>query len=130
GEPLLAKGGLAARLRRMGRDERRLRQLPLPRAADVDEVVAIGTIPVQEHHELAGGARPRLEPRTVEVSHCRLAYWPLAYCYLVPAPRPGRPRAVWRRDKSSIAGTPPRPATDATLPRADPYPSQSGVLGA
>ena len=52
-EPLPADRRLAARLRRMRRHEGGLRQQRLPGAADLDEVVAVGAIAVQEHHQLA-----------------------------------------------------------------------------
>jgi hypothetical protein len=49
-----------------------LRQILLPGAADLDEVVAVGAIAVQEHDKLARGPGARREPRTVEFnSHSR-----------------------------------------------------------
>src|SRR5437660_531317 len=69
-EPLPANRRLAAGLRGVRGDEGCLGQESLPRPADVDEVVAVGAVAVQEHDELARRSRARLEPRTVEFSHC------------------------------------------------------------
>ena len=52
----------------MWADEGGMRQQPLPGAADLDEVVTVGAVAVQEHHQLARRSRARLEPRTVELS--------------------------------------------------------------
>src|SRR6266508_992887 len=90
-EPLPADRRLAARLRRVWGDERGVRQQALPGAADIDEVVAVGAVAVQEHDELARGARTRLEPRTVELRHCS------------SSPKSARRRAAWPRDNRSRA---------------------------
>jgi hypothetical protein len=72
-KPLPPDRRLSARLRRVRRDERRLRQILLPGAADVDEVVAVGAIAVQEHDKLLRGAGARRQPRAVKLSgHSRL----------------------------------------------------------
>src|SRR5712692_2830603 len=68
-EPLPPDGSLRAGLGRVRRDEGRLRQDRLPRAADLDQIVAVGAVAVQKHHELPRGALPtRGEARTVERS--------------------------------------------------------------
>ena len=56
-------GACAARLRRVRRDERRLRQVLLPGAADVDEIVAVGAVAVQEHDKLLRARRSAVESR-------------------------------------------------------------------
>jgi len=38
------------------RHERSIRQQGSPSAADLDEIITVGAIAVQEHHELARGA--------------------------------------------------------------------------
>ena len=50
----------------MRRDERGVGQQALPGAADLDQVVAVGAIAVQEHHQPLGLSARRLEPRTIE----------------------------------------------------------------
>ena len=57
-KPLPPGRRLAARLGRMRRDERGVRQQPLPGPADVDQVVAVGAIAVQEHDEALGRCPP------------------------------------------------------------------------
>src|SRR5262245_22703701 len=53
----------------MWRDERGPRQQPLPGAANLNQVVAVGAIAMQEHHELTRrAALARLEPRSVQFS--------------------------------------------------------------
>ena len=56
---------LAARLRRVRRGESGVRQILLPGAADIDQVVAVGAIAVQEHDELLRCAGTRRKPRAV-----------------------------------------------------------------
>jgi hypothetical protein len=77
GEPLPPHRRAAARLRCMRRHERRLRQQGLPRPAEFDEVVAVGAVAVQKHHQLPRRAGARCEPRTIKLSghspSCRLA---------------------------------------------------------
>ena len=79
-KPLPAHRRLAARLRRVRRDEGGLRQQPLPGAADLDQVVAVGAVAVQEHDQLARRARARLEPRTVELTGHRPHVFASARC--------------------------------------------------
>ncbi len=67
-KPLPADRRLSARLRRMRRDEGGLRQVLLPGAADVDEIVAVGAVAVQKDDELSRGAGARIKPRTVKLS--------------------------------------------------------------
>src|SRR5499427_6267760 len=114
-EPLPANRRLAAGLRGVRGDEGRLRQEPLPRPADVDEVVAVGAVAVQEHDELARRTRARLEPRTVEFSHCP------------PPPGSARRRAAWLRDSRTRACRRPRRAMAAMTRRAAPSLSRSGA---
>jgi hypothetical protein len=52
----------------MRRGERRLRQVLLPGAADIDQIVAVGTIAVQKHDELTCGTGARRQSRTIELS--------------------------------------------------------------
>src|SRR6185503_7129235 len=68
GKPFAPRGRLAARARRVRRNERGLRHHGLPRLADLDQVVAVGAVAVQEHHELARGAAFRRKAGTVEFS--------------------------------------------------------------
>src|SRR5262249_12474310 len=96
-------------------DKGRLREGPLPRPADVDEVVAVGAVAVQEHDELARRTRARLEPRTVELSHCP------------PPPGSVRRRAAWLRDSRTRACRRPRRAMAAMPRRAAPSLSKSGA---
>ena len=71
-EPLPAGHSGAEHLRGVRRHERRIGQQLLPRPADLDEVATVGPVAVQEHDELARGtARLRLEPRTVQLGHCK-----------------------------------------------------------
>src|SRR5262249_12231579 len=77
-KPLSADGSLAAGLRRVWRDKSGIRQEPLPGAADVDEVVAVGAIAVQKHHQLARRSGARLESRSVELRH-----WPSALLWFL-----------------------------------------------
>src|SRR5262249_51843955 len=114
-EPLSARRRLAAGLRGMRGDEGRLRQQPLPRAADIDEVIAVGAVAVQEHDELARRTRARLEPRTVALSHCS------------PSPGSARRRAAWPCGSRTRAYTQPRRAMGATIRRAAPSLSRSGA---
>ena len=78
GEPLPPDRRLPARLGRMRRDERRLRQQLLPHPANLDEVVAVGAVAVQKHDQLARRSRQRRKPRTIKLSghspSCRLAW--------------------------------------------------------
>ena len=67
-EPLPPDRRLAARLGRMRGRERRLRQILLPGAADLDQIVAVGAVAVQEHHELSRRPGARREPRTIELN--------------------------------------------------------------
>src|SRR5882757_3072963 len=68
-EPLLAGRRLPAGLRRVRRDERGLWQQPLPGAADLNQIVAIGAVAMQEHYELACcAACVRLKPWSVQFS--------------------------------------------------------------
>jgi hypothetical protein len=50
---------LTAWLRRVRRDERRLRQQLLPGAADLDQIVAVGAIAVKKHNQLSRGPGAR-----------------------------------------------------------------------
>src|SRR5260370_3938956 len=107
-EPLPANRRLAAGLGGVRGDEGRLGQESLPRPADVDEVVAVGAVAVQEHDELARRSRARLEPRTVELSHC-------------PPPLGlARRRAAWPSDSRTRGCRRPPPATAAMTPPAAP----------
>src|SRR3974390_2186366 len=74
GEPLPPDRRLAARLRRMRRNERGMRQVLLPSAPYLDQVVAVGSITVQEHAQLLGGAGTRRQPRTVKFSGHRYLF--------------------------------------------------------
>src|ERR1700674_1018072 len=68
-EPLPPGRRFGAGLGRVRGDECRLRQQRLPRAADLDQIVAVGAIAVQEYDELPRGTlRTRSQPRTVERS--------------------------------------------------------------
>ncbi len=58
-EPLPPDWRLTAGLRRMRRDERRLRQQLLPGAADLDQIVAVGAITMKKHDQLSRGPRAR-----------------------------------------------------------------------
>ena len=58
-EPLPAHGRRAARLRRMRRDERGMRQGARPFPPQADQVVAVGAIAMQEHDQLARRAAGR-----------------------------------------------------------------------
>src|SRR5690606_39264642 len=74
-KPLPADWRHAAGLRGVRGDEGGVRQQRLPGTADVDQVVAVGTVAMQEDHELAGRlARTRLEPRAIE--RCGHAHLP------------------------------------------------------
>ena len=50
----------------MRRNECGVRQVLLPRAPDLDQIVTVGAITVQEYDELLRGAGTRREPRTVK----------------------------------------------------------------
>ena len=58
-EPLPPDRRQPARLGRVRRHERRLRQERLPGAADLDEIVAIGAEAVEKNHQLLRGAGAR-----------------------------------------------------------------------
>ena len=48
-------------------------QKPMPGAADVDQVIAVGAVAMQEHDQLARrAAGARLEPRTIELGRRKL----------------------------------------------------------
>ena len=79
-EPLPADRSLPARLGRMRRHECRLRQQLLPGAADLDEIVAVGTIAVQEHHKLPRRAGARRQPwpvKTWPIKTWPIKTWPI-----------------------------------------------------
>src|SRR5262249_36769798 len=67
-KPLPARGCLGAGLRRVRRNKRGLRQQPLPGAADVNEILAVGAIAVEKHDQGARRRRLRIEPRSVELN--------------------------------------------------------------
>ena len=114
-EPLPADRRLAAGLGRMRRHERGVRQHRLPGAADVDQVVAVGAIAVQEHHEALGlaAAAVRAAGRRVQrpfVSLRLLFRWFVCLTGLMSAGvRPARPRAASPRDSRPTADAPPPP---------------------
>ncbi len=111
-KPLPADRRLRAGLRRVRRHEGGVRQQALPGAADLDQVVAVGAVAVQEHHELrapgpsaARGADRRAQrPSRTPLALVRLQAWrggdrhgiaPLDHAIIVPqqmrrhpAPRP------------------------------------------
>ena len=66
-EPLPARR-LQAALGRVRRDKSRLREEALPGAAELDEVVTVGSVAVQEDHQRLRRPRARLEPWSVELS--------------------------------------------------------------
>src|ERR1700737_4027344 len=69
GEPLPPARRLAAWLRRVRGYEGAMGHERLPGAADLDQVLAVGPIAVQEHHQLPRrAARLRLPPRATEVT--------------------------------------------------------------
>src|SRR5579862_7193176 len=123
-KPLATDRRLAARLRRMGRYEGRVRQRLLPGAADVDQVVAIGAVAVQEDDKLPRGSGFRSEPRTVEFSGHSCLF---SVCRILPARwvRQARPRVLSQSDNKSTAPAPPRRAMAATARRVPPSPSRS-----
>ena len=106
---------LAARLGRVRRDEGGVRQQALPGAADVDQVVAVGAVAVQEHHQplapvrsaARAAARRVHRPRRLRFASCVLA---CRWIRRLAFPAPARPRAASPRDS--------RPTTDARPPRA------------
>src|SRR5262249_9629970 len=114
-EPLSANRRLAAGLGGMRGDEGRLGQEPLPRPADVNEVVTVGAVAVQEHDKLSRRTRARLEPWTVELSH-----WS-------PSPGSARRRAAWPYGSRTRACRRPRHAMAAMTRRAAPSLSRSGA---
>ena len=80
-KPLPADRRLAAGLRCVRRDERGVRQQPLPGATDLDQIVAVGAVAVQEDDELAGRPGLRLEPWPVELrGHQALRF---VFCFRV-----------------------------------------------
>src|SRR5439155_23646711 len=126
-KPLLSGPGLRANLGRMRRHERSLRKEPLPGAADVDQVVAVGAIAMQEHDELARGVtRARFEPRAVELSGHFASARDCRSSRLAAA----RPRAAWPRDSTSTTCRRRRRATAAMPRRAVPSPWRSVALRA
>ena len=106
--------GLSARARRVRRHERGVRQQALPGAADLDQVVAVGAIAVQEHHELPRGAGARLDAAwAIEFSHFHVSFWfSWRSAFSLPA-EPGPRRAFSPRDNKPIADAPPRRARAA-----------------
>ena len=62
----------------MRRNKRRVRQQPLPLAADLDQILAVGPIAVQEHDQVTRRARTRIEPRAVELSGHPILHWVLS----------------------------------------------------
>src|SRR5262249_27432799 len=118
-KPLLADRRLPAWLRRVRRNKRGVRQQRLPRAPDLDEIVAVGAVAVQKHDKLMRGARARLEARTVKLGHCR--------CAPPPPPQSERPRAACSSDSRTRACTLPRRARGAKLPPAVPFVSRSAA---
>ena len=67
-EPLQGAVHAGDRLRRIGRHERRVGQPLPPAVAERNEVIAIGAVAVQQHHQGGGLAPARLQPRSVELS--------------------------------------------------------------
>ena len=65
-EPLQPAVHAGDRLGRIGRDERRIGQRAPPAVAERDQVVAVGAVAVQQHHQRRGPAAARLDPRSVE----------------------------------------------------------------
>src|SRR6185503_3880466 len=73
-KPLLANRRLAARLGRVRRHERGVRQQALPGAPDLDEVVAVGAIAVEEDHKSTRASRARLKTRSIKFSHSSFSF--------------------------------------------------------
>jgi len=69
-EPLIAETDVAA-LRRIGRDEGRIRQKPLPVGREADEIVAVGAVAMGENDELFRPAARRRHRRPGQCRHSR-----------------------------------------------------------
>src|SRR5262249_45763811 len=88
----------------------------LPGAADVDHIVAVRPVAVEEHDEVAGLARARLDARPVELCGHHGSILGTLWA------EPGRRRVPWRRDSRPTGAVPPPRATDARLQPAAPSP--------
>ena len=67
--PLAAHWGLAAWIWRVGSHKRRIGEHIGPLLCQADQVVAVGTIAVEENHQLPGFTRRRRRPWPVQ-PHC------------------------------------------------------------
>ena len=65
---------MRAGFRRVRRNKSGIGQELLPRAAELDQVVAIGAVAMKENDELARLARARLKPRAVKLGHQDLRF--------------------------------------------------------
>src|SRR5689334_16315268 len=117
-KPFAAGRRLPAGTRCMWRHESGLRQQLLPGSSDLDQVIAVGTVAVQKHDQLACGTRAGLEPRAVKFSHSSFSFsspscWPSVWVgrSAEPAPR----LVSLPHDNKPRANAPPRHATGATL---------------
>ena len=65
-EPLPARGAHRDPFGCIGSDESRLRQVPLPLTAELNEVLTVGPVAVQQNDQRSWGAGARREARSIE----------------------------------------------------------------
>src|ERR1019366_8809552 len=118
GKPFAPDRRLAATVRRMRRYEGGVRQQASPSAADLDQVIAVGAIAVQEHHQLPRGARARLDSWSLKFWALEFSHFCVSFSSLPAFSRPAEPgprRSSSPRDNRPRADAPPRRARAARL---------------
>src|SRR5262249_7074177 len=69
GEPLEAAEHAGDRLRRVGGEEGRVGQPLLPAGGQLDEILAVGAIPMQQDYQRSGSTPPGFDAWTLQLTH-------------------------------------------------------------